>query len=245
VDAPRPDGLTTKERERADTTDGVTATDGASASDGQDGITAADGRDGVTAADGAADGPVGTSADRPAQRETAAARARTLGRPLVRALTRFRVLPWLLAAALILVAAGVGFLGYRVHQENQANERSQDVLAAARQEALNFISIDYRNFAQDTNNVLSGATGDFKQQFTDQSKTLQSLVTSNKAVSTGQVLQAGMVTSSPTSARVLVVADAKVANTAAPSGQVRNYRLQMDLVEQNGQWLTSDIEFVG
>jgi Mce-associated membrane protein len=44
---------------------------------------------------------------------------------------------------------------------------------------------------------------------------------------------------------VLVVADATVANTASPSGQVRNYRLQMDLVQQGGQWLTSAIEFVG
>ena len=176
---------------------------------------------------------------------SADARVRAIARPVARALTRFRMLPWLLAAALVVVAVGVGFLGYRVNQENTANRTSQDAVAAARQEALNFISIDYRNFDQDSKNVLSGATGDFKQQFSDQSKTLQNLVTANKAVSAGQVLQAGVVTSSPTSARVLVVADATVANTAAPSGQVRNYRLQMDLVQLDGQWLTSGIEFVG
>lgn len=230
MDAPRPDGLTTKERESADGVNGVDGADAAAAV----GTAGAVGAVGIVDAMGAAAG-----------RETAAARVRTLGRLVVRALTRFRMLPWLLAGALILVAAGVGFLSYRVQQENQADQSNQEVLAAARQEALNFISIDYRNFSQDTNNVLSGATGDFKQQFSDQSKTLQSLVTSNKAISTGQVLQAGVVSASPTSARVLVVADATVANTAAPSGQVRNYRLQMDLVDQNGQWLTSDIEFVG
>jgi Mce-associated membrane protein len=93
--------------------------------------------------------------------------------------------------------------------------------------------------------VLAGATGDFKQQFSDETQTLKSLVTTNKAVSSGQVLQAGVVTATATNARVLVVADGTVANTAAPSGQVRNYRLQMDLVDQGGTWLTSDIEFVG
>lgn len=175
----------------------------------------------------------------------ARARVQALGRPVGRALVRFRVLPWILAAALVVVAVGVGILGYRVHQENQATDRDQAVLAAARQEALNFISIDYRSFDQDSRNVLSGATGDFKQQFSDESKTLQNLVTTNKAVSSGQVLQAGVVSSGPGSARVLVVADARVANTAAPSGQVRNYRLQMDLVQQDGQWFTSDLEFVG
>ncbi len=186
--------------------------------------------------------PDGVSADGPVD---ARARVRILVRSVGRVLTRFRALPWILAVALAVAVTGVGVLGYRVNQENDASRRDQAVLAAARQEALNFISIDYRKFDQDSRNVLSGATGDFKQQFTDEAKTLQNLVTTNKAVSSGQVLQAGVVSSSPSSARVLVVADAKVANTAAPSGQVRNYRLQMDLVEQDGQWLTSDIQFVG
>jgi Mce-associated membrane protein len=200
--------------------------------------------------------PADVAADTPAQQNDAAAtttrsdldarsRVRAVVRPVARALTRFRILPWLLAGALVLAAAGVGVLGYNLHQENLQQQRDQDILAAARQEALNFVSIDYRNFDQDSKNVLAGATGDFKQQFSDQAQTLKSLVTTNKAVSSGQVLQAGVVTANATNARVLVVADGTVANTAAPSGQVRNYRLQMDLVDEGGTWLTSDIEFVG
>jgi Mce-associated membrane protein len=173
------------------------------------------------------------------------ARAGAVLRPAGRALARFRVLPWLLAGALAVGATGAGVLGYQVHRQDQSRQREQAVLAAARQEALNFISIDYRRFGQDSQNVLAGATGDFKQQFSDQSKTLQELVTANKAVSSGQVLQAGLVTSGATSARVLIVADSTVVNTAAPKGQVRNYRLQMDLVEQGGRWLASDVQFVG
>lgn len=175
----------------------------------------------------------------------ACSRVRAVVLPIGRALTRFRMLPWLLAAILVLAAAGVGVLGYNLHQENLQQQRDQDILAAARQEALNFVSIDYRNFDQDSKNVLAGATGDFKQQFSDETQTLKSLVTTNKAISSGQVLQAGVVTATATNARVLVVADGTVANTAAPSGQVRNYRLQMDLVNQGGTWLTSAIEFVG
>lgn len=176
---------------------------------------------------------------------SAAERMRAITRPVGRALTRFRALPWILAAALIAGSAVVAVLGHRLHQENLQQQRDQQVLAAARQEALNFISLDYRHFDQDSKNVLAGATGDFKQQFSDESATLQSVVTANRAVSSGQVLQAGVVTSGAASARVLVVADSTVVNTAAPSGQVRNYRLQMDLVEQGGRWLTSGIEFVG
>jgi Mce-associated membrane protein len=175
----------------------------------------------------------------------ARSRVRAVALPVGRALTRFRFLPWLLAGVLVLAAVGLGVLGNNLHQENLQQQRDQDILAAARQEALNFVSIDYRNFDQDSKNVLAGATGDFKQQFSDETQTLKSLVTTNKAISSGQVLQAGVVTANATDARVLVVADGTVANTAAPSGQVRNYRLQMDLVNQGGTWLTSDIEFVG
>lgn len=219
MDAPRPDGMTVTMNEAAlgDLTD-----DAAAAS-----------KDMTAPHDGS----------RP--NLDARARIRAVALPVARALTRFRILPWLLAGVLVVAAVAVGVLGYNLHQENLQQQRDQDILAAARQEALNFVSIDYRNFDQDSKNVLAGATGDFKQQFSDQTQTLKSLVTANKAVSSGQVLQAGVVTANATNARVLVVADGTVANTAAPGGQVRNYRLQMDLVDQGGTWLTSDIEFVG
>jgi Mce-associated membrane protein len=162
-----------------------------------------------------------------------------------RAASRSRALPWVLAGVFIVVSAGAGTLGYLVRQRNLAEQRDQHILAAARQEALNFTSIDYQHFDRDSQDVVAGATGDFKQQFSDQLKALHDLVTANKAVSAGQVLQAGIVTADEHSARVLVVADSKVVNTAAPGGQVRNYRLQMDLVDQAGRWLASSIEFVG
>ncbi|MGW2939307.1 hypothetical protein ACWGQ5_54015 [Streptomyces sp. NPDC055722] len=47
------------------------------------------------------------------------------------------------------------------------------------------------------------------------------------------------------SARVLVVAASKVTNIAAPEGQARTYRLQLDLAREAGSWLTSDVAFAG
>lgn len=59
------------------------------------------------------------------------------------------------------------------------------------------------------------------------------------------MLEAGITRADERKARVLVVADSKVTNTAAPEGQARTYRLQLDLVYQGGRWLTSSVEFVG
>lgn len=105
--------------------------------------------------------------------------------------------------------------------------------------------LDYRHYDRDSANVLAGATGDFKKQFAAQTEQLTQLVATNKSVSEGQVLEAGIVRSDESSARVLVVADSKVTNTAVPHGEARTYRLQLDLVHRDGRWLTSDVEFVG
>jgi Mce-associated membrane protein len=156
-----------------------------------------------------------------------------------------RALTLTLASALALVLTVTVYLAVRLHQQDQQALRDQDILSAARQEALNFTSVDYRDFDRDSHNVLSGATGDFKTQFAAQAEQLSSLVAANKSVSQGQVLDAGIVRADGDFARVLVVADSKVTNTAAPAGQIRNYRLQLDLVLTGGRWLTSDVEFVG
>jgi Mce-associated membrane protein len=150
-----------------------------------------------------------------------------------------------LVVATVLTTALTIWLGLGLAGQRDAEQRRQDILAAARQSALNFTSLDYRHYGRDSANVLKGATGDFKKQFTAQTKELTKLVAENESVSEGQVLEAGIVRSDEQSARVLVVADSKVTNTAVPKGEARTYRLQLDLVHRGGRWLTSDVEFVG
>ncbi|MDT0572695.1 hypothetical protein RM704_35410 [Streptomyces sp. DSM 3412] len=158
---------------------------------------------------------------------------------------RHRALSAGLVVATVLTTALSIWLAVGLAGQRGAEQRRQDVLAAARQSALNFTSLDYRHYDRDSGNVLKSATGDFKEQFTAQTEQLTALVAENKSVSEGQVLEAGIVRSDARSARVLVVADSKVTNTAVPKGEARTYRLQLDLVLKDGRWLTSDVEFVG
>ncbi|MDF3143783.1 MULTISPECIES: hypothetical protein [unclassified Streptomyces] len=150
-----------------------------------------------------------------------------------------------LVIATTLTTALTIWLTLGLYAQREAEHRRQDILSAARQSALNFTSLDYRHYDRDSANVLAGATGDFKKQFAAQTEQLTQLVATNKSVSEGQVLDAGIVRSDENSARVLVVADSKVTNTAVPQGEARTYRLQLDLVHRDGHWLTSDVEFVG
>ena len=170
---------------------------------------------------------------------------RLLGTRTVAAARRGRALPATLAALTLVTTALSGWLCLQVYEQRTDEHRRQDILAAARQSALNFTSLDYRHYEQDSANVLKGATGDFKDQFSAQTAELTKLVAANRSVSQGQVLEAGITRSDERTARVLVVADSKVTNSAAPGGQARTYRLQLDLVLEHGRWLTSDVEFVG
>ena len=228
-------------------------TDGMSTDDAREDAAQADG---VPTEDAPADGaPADDASEGPAQADDArAGRARRpvlpapvrrLGGRLATAARQGAALPATLAVATVAATALSGWLCVEVYEQRAEAGRHQDVLAAARQSALNFTSLDYRHYDRDSKNVLKGATGDFKKEFAAQTGELTKLVAANKSVSQGQVLEAGIVRSDERSARVLVVADSKVTNTAAPEGQARTYRLQLDLVLERGRWLTSDVEFVG
>ncbi|MET9434099.1 hypothetical protein [Streptomyces sp. NPDC006551] len=163
----------------------------------------------------------------------------------VRAARHGRALTAGLAVVAAVLTATSLWLGHELYERHETERRHQDILAAARQSALNFTSLDYRHYDRDSENVLNGATGEFKKQFAAQTAELTKLVAANKSVSEGQVLDAGIARADARSARVLVVTDSKVSNVSAPEGTARNYRLQLDLVFEGGRWLTSNVEFVG
>lgn len=144
-------------------------------------------------------------------------------------------------ACLVLLALVVP----RLSDASAREQRRTEILAAARQHAVNFTTLDYRRLERDLGRVLEGATGKFRRQFRAGTADLTELVTRNQAVSRGEVLEAGIVTDDADSARVLVVADSTVTNTAETQPQKRHYRLQLDLVRQGGRWLVSDLQFVG
>jgi Mce-associated membrane protein len=155
----------------------------------------------------------------------------------------------LLALLLVFALVAVGVLAPKISAASGRDDRREAILQAARQQAVNFTTLDYRHLDRDLGRVLNGSTGAFRKQFRAGTKDLTQLVTANKAVSKGEVLEAGLVSSDDDSARVLVVADSTVTNTGSPQPDKRHYRIQMDLVRdpsvKGGRWLVSDLTFVG
>lgn len=155
------------------------------------------------------------------------------------------LLPLALAILCLLLAAAAAWLALDLRGYRQDEQAGRAALAAARQEAVNLTSIDYQSLEPDLTGVLELATGAFKADFSGRAADLRGILTENKVVSTGQVLTSGLAESSRTRATALVVVDSTVANTADPQGQVRHYRMQMDLERIGGAWFVSSLQFVG
>lgn len=121
----------------------------------------------------------------------------------------------------------------------------REVAAAARAEAVAFLTVDHEDMDAVVDAVLAGATGDFAEQYAAQRDTLVSEAERTEATSTGEVVALGVGDLDEDSATVLVAANSTVTNSGTGAeGQVRYYRLRLDLVREDGRWLTSAVEFV-
>ena len=119
-----------------------------------------------------------------------------------------------------------------------------EVAAAARAEALAFLTVDHRTMDVVVERVLDGATGEFREEYESQSRRLTREATRTRATSAGEVVALGVSDLGDDAATVLVAANSTVTNTSTDEPQVRYYRLELGLVREDGRWLTSTLRFV-
>jgi Mce-associated membrane protein len=150
-----------------------------------------------------------------------------------------------LAVALAAAVVASVFLGLEVRRTAELERQRAEAVRTARQLVVDFLTHDYRSFDQTRRNVLALSSGDFAEQYRASATKLRDFVRQVRSVSEGEVLDAGVVSFDPDSARVLVVADAEVTNAATESPQPRHYRIQVDLSREEAGWRVVDLTFVG
>lgn len=151
-----------------------------------------------------------------------------------------------LAVVLVALLVAIGLVVTRQDDvDADLTAAQQDVAAAARREALAFLTVDHRDMDPLIDAVLDGATGGFAKQYASQRGTLTSEAVRTEATSTPEVVALGVGDQDEESATVLVAANSTVTNASTGAeGQVRYYRLRLRLVREGDRWLTSDLEFV-
>jgi Mce-associated membrane protein len=155
------------------------------------------------------------------------------------------ILAWALSVLLVIALAGGTLSVIALHRQSEDKAERQGAMKAGRQLALDFTTNDYKTWDDYSKRVLAESTGQFKDDFQAALTASKSLAQTNQASSKGEVKEAAVVSSDKDSAQVLVIVDAVVQNTAKPDGELRRYRIKLDLVQEKDRWLTADLQFVG
>lgn len=128
----------------------------------------------------------------------------------------------------------------------EVQDRYGEVKKAAEATATALVNIDYRKPEESFDAVAATSTGTFLDQYKASSESLVELVTGFKSVLQGTVVASAVDDLDEDSATVLVATEGTVGNAqTGQDRQVRNFRLYVTLVRQDGTWLTNDLEFAG
>ncbi len=146
------------------------------------------------------------------------------------------------AAALAVLLALTGYLGWQDWQNKQLSEASESAQRAAVSYAQVLTSIDSDNVDENFKEVLDGATGEFKDMYSQSSVELRQLLIENKATAHGIVVESAVQSASKDKAVVLLFVDQSVSNTKLPDPRIDRSRMKMTLEKVDGQWRASKVE---
>lgn len=153
-----------------------------------------------------------------------------------------------LAATIVLVLAlvvGAGFAAFTAYSANKDEDLRAQYTETARQAVLNLTTIRADTAKEDIDRILSVASGDFKTEFDGRVDPFMDVVKQANVVSTGEVVESGIVTADGESAQVLVAARQMVSNNGSPEPQSRQYRFRVTVSNADTGMTVSKVEFVG
>lgn len=151
------------------------------------------------------------------------------------------------AATTVLVLALLALAGWRGLAWQDARDRLSDekaAAAAASAEVEGLIDISGATSDADMARLLDGATADFRSELEAQADRLQKALAANRVEASGEAVSAGVVELDGDRATVIVAATGTVRNKSTRAAEPRNYRLKVELVRSDGDWLVSGLEFV-
>ena len=155
-------------------------------------------------------------------------------------------LRWPLVGAIAGVCGGLlvatGLLGWQVWQQHQIKVASTEAQRAAVSYAQVLTSIDSNKVDENFKDVLDGATGEFKDMYSQSSVELRQLLIENKAAAHGVVVESAVQEASKNKAVVLLFVDQSVTNAKLPDPRIDRSRMKMTLDKVDGRWRASKVE---
>lgn len=148
----------------------------------------------------------------------------------------------LLWAFISCLVGACGFLGWQVWEQRQLDSAAHGAQQAAVRYAQVLTSIDSNNVDQNFTEVLNGATGEFKDMYSQSSAQLRQLLVDNKATAHGVVIDSAVQSATDDEVVVLLFVDQTVSNTATPDPRIDRSRIKMTLEKVDGAWRASKVQ---
>jgi Mce-associated membrane protein len=143
-----------------------------------------------------------------------------------------------LLAAIALAA----FLGWQLKQQHDTDAAGHAALAAARAYAIPLTSVDYQKIDENFAQVMNGATGEFKDMYSQSAGQLRQVLIDNKAVSHGTVVDSAIKSATKTKVEVLMFVDQSITNSVNPEPRIDRSRVTMTMEQIDSRWLASKID---
>ena len=153
-------------------------------------------------------------------------------------------------AVTTLVTAGLlaatGYMLWQHHKTTQQRHSAAEFVAAARQDVVNLMSMDYNTSQESVQRVLDGSTGKFKANFDETADEFAKALRDEKIITSATVNDAAVDSMTGDSAVVLVSATSRRGGKQAPKEQQQPqvWRVVLTLEREGDQIKMSGVEFV-
>jgi Mce-associated membrane protein len=147
-------------------------------------------------------------------------------------------------ALIVVLVALAGWLGFRMHQSQQAQEQREVLIRVARQGAVNLTTIDWQHADSDIQRILDSATGTFYDDFSHRSKPFIDVVKKAQSKSVGTITEAGLESQSGNEAQVLVTVSVNTSSLAGAEQDPRHWRMLITVQKAGNDVKVSNVAFV-
>ena len=162
----------------------------------------------------------------------------------------FPVLPAVAVGIAALLTAGLlaatGYMVWQHQKISQQRHTAAEYTAAARQDVINLMSIDYNTAQDSVQRVLDGSTGRFRANFADTADDFVKALKDEKIVTKAAINDAAVESVTGDGAVVLISATSQREGAKAPKDQQqpRLWRVVVTLEREDGQIKMSGVDFV-
>lgn len=146
--------------------------------------------------------------------------------------------------AVATLAGAVGWLGYRDHNIQQAQQQRASYVQVARQAAINLTTISYAKADADVQRIIDSTTGAFRDDFGQRSRPFVDVVKQAHSESEGTVTEAGLESVDGDTANVLLAVSVRTTIAGTVQPEPRRWRMRISLQHTGDGPKVSNIAFV-